>query len=164
MNIFFTSPDPILCARALDDKRVVKMVLKSAQMLSTVLHSYGVSDPLLYKSTHYNHPVNKWVRESRPNFLWLFDHFQALCEEYTFRYGKVHASTALIPAIMEYKFNIPLGPLSIFPNCARNSELDLDFTHLEVVTAYRTYLNIRWKMDKREPTWTRRGAPKWREE
>ena len=35
MNIFFTSFDPAECARFLDDKRLIKMILESAQMLST---------------------------------------------------------------------------------------------------------------------------------
>lgn len=35
MNIFVTSADPAACERDLDDKRVVNMVLETAQMLCT---------------------------------------------------------------------------------------------------------------------------------
>lgn len=163
MNIFFTSPDPRVCARNLDDKRVVNMTLESAQMLSTALHDVGVKDPLLYKSTHYNHPVNKWVRQSRPNFLWLLEHLEALSKEYTHRFDKIHASSALIPACQHYKMLIPLRPLAPFPNCAKREDMGLDFTHLPVLEAYKTYLNARWKLDKLTPTWTNREPPKWKE-
>lgn len=41
MNIFATDVSPVACAKALDDKRVVKMVLETAQMLSTAMHMHN---------------------------------------------------------------------------------------------------------------------------
>ena len=35
MNIFFVDRDPVAAAQALYDKHVVKMILESAQLLST---------------------------------------------------------------------------------------------------------------------------------
>ena len=42
MNIFILDYNPTNCARMHADKHVVKMVLETAQILSTALHSLGV--------------------------------------------------------------------------------------------------------------------------
>ena len=41
---------------------------------------------------HVNHPSTIWCRRSAENYIWLYDHFCALSDEYTKRYGKVHLS------------------------------------------------------------------------
>lgn len=94
MNIFFLSKDPIKAAQLQCDKHVVKMILESAQMLSTCHHANGTSldTDVLYKQTHLNHPSSVWARASLKNYTWLYEHFIALCDEYTHRYGKVHLS------------------------------------------------------------------------
>jgi len=88
MNIFVSSFDPIESAQFLDDKRVVKMCLESAQILSTVMNENGLNGP--YKTTHKNHPIVKWVKESSENYWWLIEHFSALCDEYNLRFNKEH--------------------------------------------------------------------------
>jgi hypothetical protein len=93
MNIFVVDENPVTAARSLCDKHVVKMVLESAQMLSTAKHVLGAKDVSdLYKPTHVNHPCNIWIRESYENYLWLYNHYVVLTEEYNKRYGKLHAS------------------------------------------------------------------------
>jgi len=94
-----------------NDKHVVKMILEYAQLLSTahrVLDGVELSglsasgrkkkfwtladsrDYTLYKATHIHHPSAVWVRQSAENYLWLANMLVALCEEYTYRYGKTH--------------------------------------------------------------------------
>lgn len=98
MNIFYLDSDPRQCAEWMVDKHVVKMILETAQLLSTCHRIMDGTDGIipddrdiiLYKSTHKNHPCSIWLRESVENYNWLFDHLMALCEEYKFRYGKVH--------------------------------------------------------------------------
>lgn len=51
MNIFATDPCPIKSAQFLDDKRVIKMILESAQMLCTALHQLGYDKEIPYKQT-----------------------------------------------------------------------------------------------------------------
>ena len=93
MNIFYLDPHPAVAARQCCDKHVVKMILESAQMLSTAHRVLDKTDnELLYKEAHKNHPSTKWVRQSHLNYQWLYAHFVALGEEYTARYGKVHMS------------------------------------------------------------------------
>ncbi len=158
MNIFVTSVCPVESAKALDDKRVVKMCLETAQLLSTALREHGVEDERLYRPTHRNHPSNVWARQTRSNFVWLLVHFEALLAEYTDAYGREHKSGDLLPAFYEHLEAIPEGDLTEFANCARNKSLGLDFTDVACVfTAYKLYLMERWWTDKREPTWSRSG-------
>ena len=112
MNIFFLSTNPIKAAKLQCDKHVVKMILETAQMISTAHHENGTSidTDLLYKPTHKNHPSTVWCRTSLANYEWIYEHFIALCDEYTYRYGKTHLSDtkfrklfATAPYMSEYK-------------------------------------------------------------
>lgn len=89
MNIFHLSNCPTQSAKWLCDKHVVKMMLESCQLLCTNYHLQGIEAP--YKKTHPNHPSGIWCRESSDNFKWLIEHTYAISEEYTLRYGKLHA-------------------------------------------------------------------------
>jgi hypothetical protein len=76
MNIFVTDPDPVISAQTLCDKHVVKMVLESAQMLSTAWREYSseyADEHELYKTAHLNHPCSIWVRLARENYSGLYD-------------------------------------------------------------------------------------------
>ena len=111
MNIFYLHNNPEECAKLHNDKHVVKMILEYAQLLSTAhrfldgVQVVGLSqsgrkqtryelsdnrDGILYRSTHINHPSAIWVRKSPENYIWLANMLIALCEEYTYRYGKTH--------------------------------------------------------------------------
>lgn len=146
MNIFAVSPDPVECAKALDNKRLVKMVLETCQLLSTAMNVTGGSGP--YKTTHVNHPCSVWVRESSGNYNWTYQHFDALLTEYTRRYGRVHKCEQYTIQLINGLCQIPVGPLTTHPNCTT-------FKHVEDVhEAYRLYMDEKWKNDKREPKWT----------
>ena len=156
MNIFVTSSCPVECARNLCDRRVIKMVLESAQMLSTALREHGVD--VGYKSTHKNHPSNVWARETRANWNWLYKHAMALCKEYTKRYNKIHKSQAVIESLYAHISSIPDGNLTQFANCAANQSIGVSYKHFDnVCVAYQLYLNDRWDTDKRTPTWFGEG-------
>lgn len=155
MNIFVTHPEPNACAKVLDDKRVVKMVLETAQMLSTALHVHGYDgEDQIYKPTHINHPCTKWTRATRSNYLWLRNHFGALCMEHTNRYSKIHASNRLVRAFLLGEKHIPDGDLTPFPQCTPNYE-DIP----NIYQAYQLYLVNKWTNDKRKPTWYGTDTP-----
>lgn len=116
MNIFVLDKDPAAAARQHNDKHVVKMILESAQLLSTAhrmvdgvpyvdrtannhriqrwRHLDERRESTLLKATHVNHPCNVWVRSHEAHYQWLFALFAELNEEYTRRYGKEHAYSA----------------------------------------------------------------------
>jgi hypothetical protein len=92
MNIFVLSLDPREAAEYHCDKHVVKMILETAQLLYCshwMLNPDGLP-PVAYKKTHPNHPCSIWIRESIENYQWLSELGLALCDEYTYRYGKRH--------------------------------------------------------------------------
>ena len=63
MNIFVTDSCPVQSAREQCDKHCVKMVLESAQMLSTawrVFDNERAEKENLYKQAHLNHPCSLW--------------------------------------------------------------------------------------------------------
>jgi len=131
MNIFYLSTDPIECAQFHNDKHTVKMILEYSQLLSTahrvldgnettILSKSGRKqkwfslpdnrDQLLYKATHMNHPSAKWCRENDSNYKWLYDLFCALCDEYTYRYGKIHLTDMKLRQVLSHvPKNIPKG-------------------------------------------------------
>ena len=91
MNLFYLHPDPTVAAQMQCDKHVVKMLLETAQMLCTAHHEVDGSraPKRLYKSAYKNHPSTRWVRADAYHYEWAYKHFAALCDEYTYRYGKV---------------------------------------------------------------------------
>ena len=105
-----TDDCPKKCAEFLDNSRLRKMCLESAQLLSSALRLHGYTGSDVYKITHKNHPSSKWTRATRGNYQWLLAHFKALCEEYTRRTGKTHASSKLLP-IFEVPVNLDRYPV-----------------------------------------------------
>jgi hypothetical protein len=157
MNIFVTSACPVQCAKALDDKRVVKMVLETAQLLATAIHSYGGS--ATYKPTHVNHPSAVWCRQTKANYRWTLRHFAALCREYSMRFNRVHKSSTLSAEFVAGANLMPDGELLPFANCAANRSIGVSYKDESCVfTAYQLYLNDRWCTDKRTPTWYGKAA------
>ena len=88
MNIFYLDKNPKLCAQYHVDRHVVKMILETAQLLSTAHWLTGGEGP--YRATHKNHPSAIWARSNKSNYNWLCKLGLELCEEYTYRYGKIH--------------------------------------------------------------------------
>ena len=155
MNIFATSECPIESAKFLDDKRCIKMCLETAQLLSTALRVNGYNGEDVYKIAHLNHPSSRWCRATQGNYKWLLEHFRALCNEYTRRTGKIHASSKLLPIFERGVSLIPEGDRMPFSNNARNLTKGVDFTHeSDTIKAYQLYLMERWNQDKREPKWS----------
>jgi len=174
MNIFVLSEDPVESAQMMCDSHVIKMILESAQLLSTahrVLdgtvvvttiprkkvifdHPSGV----LYKATHVNHPCGIWVRFSDQNYAWLYMHFVALCDEYTYRFGKVHATdTKLRDVLSKTPKWIPHRGLTEFVRAMKNEPQCIDIGTIS--ECYRAY--YRTKKNKMKMKWTKRETPEW---
>ena len=69
-------------------------------------------ESILYLSTHSNHPSAVWVRQSDANYKWLYQLLCELCAEYTYRYGKIHATERLLETLSFIPNNIPNGPFT----------------------------------------------------
>jgi len=158
MNIFYLDRDPVIAAQMSADKHCIKMILESAQMLSTahrVLDGDKYADQVgLYKMAHKNHPSTIWTRSGLKQYLWLYDHMLALMKEYTFRYGKHHATERLIGPLAFVPDNIPSMSFTDPPQCMPN-ECKGDNT----VLAYQKYYIIE---KAKIATWNKtRSAPEW---
>lgn len=159
MNVFFLDRDPKLAAAYHCDVHVRKMILESAQLLSTAhrvldgeecvrisptgrkLKYWELLDfreELLYKPTHYNHPCAIWARESEANYYWLESLLRNLYNEYTTRYKRVHLTQTKLEDVLALPpDNIPKKPFSdppqamdLYPQCKVPGD---------VVQAYRNY-------------------------
>jgi len=107
MNIFYLDHDAIKSARAMTDKHVVKMIVETAQLLSTAHHVLDGTNALpkrIYKPTHRNHPSAVWVRETIGNYIWTRNHLWALLDEYAQRYNKKPNDHATYNVAMNLKY------------------------------------------------------------
>jgi hypothetical protein len=105
-----------------------------------------------YKITHKNHPCRLWIDKSKSNFEWLKELGLCLCKEYTYRYGKVHKSQAIISDTY-CPITIPDGKLTPFAQAMPNEYKDKD-----PVKAYRNY----YRHAKQELLiYTKRKPPEW---
>jgi hypothetical protein len=48
-------------------------------------------ETLLFKASHINHPSAIWCRKNDHNYMWLAELLEQTCQEYTYRYAKVHS-------------------------------------------------------------------------
>jgi hypothetical protein len=176
MNIFYLHHDPKTCAQMHNDKHVVKMILEYAQLLSTAhrvidgVESVGLSksgrkqkryvlpdnrDSVLYSATHLNHPSAVWVRKRESHYRWLFTLWHELMDEYTHRYGKVHATARLMSELNKPPTNIEFGGGFDEPTPAMPDDYKVKN---DVITSYRNYyLNDKVKMSR----WTNTPMPDW---
>lgn len=162
MNIFVLDEFPMLAAQYHCDTHVVKMVLETAQLLSTAQRICTPALPYnlrrtIYKPTHINHPCSKWVRESKANYQWLYELFRHLAAEYTYRYDKTHKSWATLQhALAEPPVNMPDKPLTPFAMAfGRNIAPD---PKASAVQNYRWYYITkrdiaRWERGRPVPEW-----------
>jgi hypothetical protein len=175
MNIFYLHPEPKICAQQHVDKHCVKMILEYAQLLSTAhrvldgtlsttlsnsgrkRQTYTLSDDrddVLYSATHINHPSAIWVRQSSSNYGWLYRLFGELCNEYTHRYGKIHATQRLDSALMMSPNNITIGDFTE-PTPAMPDEYKVAGDSIQ---SYHNYYN---GDKKRMFSWKKRETPSW---
>lgn len=157
------------------------MIVESAQMLSTThrmcdgilesalsksgkrtikywRHPTPELEDKLYKAVHMNHPCTRWTCESRYNYNWHFTLFKALNEEYTYRYGKVHATWLKLKDILQYSptrmpsndptpFKLAMGAQ---PQCINTND---------PIGSYRKFYITKAKRFKM--VWSKRSIPDW---
>lgn len=156
MNMFVLDTDPYLCATYHCDKHIVKMPLETAQVACTVLQEHGIDAK--YRATHKHHPLVKWAGASYYNYSFLLELGVALCEEYSYRYGRIHACQSVINecrcSMPQLKGVLPLGFTEI-PQCMP------DYCKIpnDPVAAYRQYYMLEkrgiatWNKNRPTPSW-----------
>lgn len=183
MNIFYLDRDPVLAAQYHTNKHVIKMVLETAQLLSTAHRVVdGIDnklpdtdtrfkpdrDDVLYLATHISHPSAVWARATVGNYMWLYALFLALLQEYTHRYGKTHACNKLKDYLRYPPAKIVGSSFSDPPFCGpREIWTDNLDSRPSIVECYRLYYATHkidgWSHDlaRVETQWLDRSVPEW---
>lgn len=166
MQIFLTDKSYEKCAIHLDDKRLNKIIIESAQIASTSLwiNDCSLAETLysegkIYLPSHEHHPLCKWCADHGDNFVCVVSYSYVFCEEYEYRFGKPHATKKKLHYLMTcgYPENITVfQPKIQMPNCTTNNK------HIDdIYLAYQKELCYKWDNDKVIPKWTRREKPIW---
>lgn len=182
MNIFVLQESPIASAKDYCNKHLPKMCVELLQMCGSAVIRHGATPdmmPLTKKGTplkggYHNHPCTRWVGETRTNFLWAVTHGQALCYEYSKKYGKTHFCEAGIRHLDKMADLIPEGDLTPFalamPDEYRPNHIPLNGSDVYAdqykgdshasgdvaVQAYRRYYH-----SKEFASWEGRPTPTW---
>lgn len=154
MNIFFLDQDPKLAAQYHCDKHIVKMVLESAQILSTIHRLNGLDEG--YKITHRYHPCTVWAGKFIENYQWLRELISALNQEYRYRYYRQgnHMSYNVVSVLSKSSLPSNGGTISA-PALAMPDECKIAG---DPVASYRAY----YKSHKADiAKWSRRQQPEW---
>ena len=92
VNCFALKRSAHKSAEVMCDAHCVKMLLESTQLLYAIWD--GFEHPAFklqaYRTTHRHHPITLWAGSCAAAYNWLLAHGEALCKEYTERYGKEH--------------------------------------------------------------------------
>ena len=179
MNIFVLDKDPMKAAMMMCDKHIPKMIIESAQMLSTVhrmldgtpvkrrsksgktiqtYYTFGdIRDDLYYLAVHKYHPCTTWTAESLQNYNWHYYHFVSMAKEFKFRRGKEHITfKKLGPILAATPINIMdigltefVQAMTHYPECMVPGD---------AVQAYRNYYHkakpfAKWEWGREAPTW-----------
>ena len=140
MNIFHLHKDPKICAEYHCDKHVVKMILETAQMLSTAYQRHCGLDECLYKPAYPKHPMTIWVGDSIENYKYALMLGTELGKQYTKRYRKIHKSSNIISLLRgigrawNVEDNFPSVKFTPPPQCMPDEYKNEDY-----ITAYRQY-------------------------
>jgi len=181
LNIFYLSKDWEVCAQYHCDKHVVKMCIEYAQLLSTAhrvldgepytdLTANGRKikrwrldkyDDEIYKACHVNHPSAVWARQSQANYVWLYQLWAELADEYTYRYRKTHECYRKLGGILcfppkniwvgtgMHDMTEPPPAMKQYPQCIVDGDS---------IASYRNYYREAKASFAR---WTHRPIPEW---
>jgi hypothetical protein len=173
MNIFVLDINPRIAAIYHNDAHLTKMILETAQLLSTahrvldgtkiqekhprtnrLVTRYKLENDSFYQATHINHPCAIWTRSSAQNYIWLNKLFISLGEEFRYRRNKDHKTYIDLKDLLSaLPKNIPHIGLTPFAQAMPDKYKDAD-----AVKAYRNYyIHEKNHLAK----WSLRSKPDW---
>lgn len=150
MNLFVLDNDFVTNAVYHVDSHVIKIPLEACQCLCNARLLHGLSAP--YKLAQPNNPICKWVRTSLDNYIWTCYYGLSLCEEYSYRYGKIHLCEYILRNCLD---NIPKLPKGLTPHYLAMPE---QYRSQNSVSSYRNYYVgekghlAKWK-SRKIPSW-----------
>jgi hypothetical protein len=112
-------------------------------------------DSIIYTATHTNHPSAVWARQNKMNYYWLSLLLKSLCKEYTYRYGRIHATARLVDALNTPPTHIPKGVGFTEPTPAMPEEFRVKNNSIQ------SYINYYVGAKKHLANWKKRTIPSW---
>lgn len=164
MNIFVLDPSPKIAASMHCDQHLHKMILESAQMLSTIVF---LNQPKLhhtgnyYKPTHPKHPCTIWLMSAPDNITWMLE----LCAELDNIRRSIGADRHSSMSVIDQFFS----DFTYWENTARpESFIFCGPVHLQynstltVPQKYQRFYHLKkaeWESQGRKMTWNGRAVP-----
>jgi len=159
------------------DKHVVKMIIEYAQLMSTAhrlldgsmyidITANGrsikrwklddeVTERIIMKASHINHPSAIWTRSNYQNYVWLHKLWYYLCKEYTYRYSKVHSVETRMKDVL---YTPPKNIIKSEFYPPTPAMPDIYKVNQDSITSYRKY----YKIGKEHlANWKLREIPNW---
>lgn len=174
MNLFILDSDPIQAAQYYQDLHVNKIIIEGSQMISGAYELDELKDPSCPRTqkgtprTHgfRNHPMSKWVRETKENFEWTLQHLNQLSKEWSYRFNKPrHFTQDFFDWCAANPPKINNISLTLQPQCFTKS-FPQCIVEGNPVKGYRNYYNAAKTQFKfgskiKKATWTNREIPFW---
>jgi len=155
VNIFVVDFDPVVSAKSLVDRHVVKMILESVQLLCVAHAVNGLVPEGIWSSLGWrHHPCAKWTVASISNYHWLLKHVNGLCAEYRHRYGKTHKLEADGMISKLALFCPAIADIGLTPFAEATGNIHAG----DSVATYRQYYI---ENKSHLMVWTRREPPDW---
>lgn len=178
MNIFYINRRPKDIAHDMCDEHILKMGVETAQMLSTAhrvldgepyteitnkngnarkMKRWRLNDDreyVLYKASHINHPQNIWLRSNNSNYMWSYELFMEIMEEFTYRYDNPNHKS------MNLMCHLDSPPNNIHKGTFYEPPLTMDdiYKSNDTIGSYRRF----YIHGKQFATWNRKRAkPEW---
>lgn len=164
MNIFYLDSNPQLAAQYHHDIHLRKMILETAQLLSTAHHVFNsFHKDKVYKQTHTNHPSAVWVRSNLSAYKWTWKLLNELCLEYEYRFDKRHKTDIELVDILSHE-PIELCKIKTFPTQPPLCMPDEFKIENDAIKSYRNYYKNKKMTDKNGKNigiWSKREIPFW---
>lgn len=169
MNIFVLDTNPRFAAQMHCDQHVHKMILESAQILSSACHLNGfevnASTGLkLYRPAYLKHPCVQWAQRSVDHMSWLVTLCDALQEERILRFGSpIHMSFSIIDSIRFFLARFyPSSHWSAVDNFTFCGSLEISILALSTPQKYQLYYKqkaLEWTEKKTPMSYTYTSIP-----
>lgn len=161
MNIFVLDRNPVIAASYHCDQHLHKMILESAQMLSTAAHKHFPHlKGHIYAPAYENHPCTVWVSASYSNMAWLCAMAVELEIIRDSKGCSTHSSIHVVEAVYH---NLPIlqpEPEDFAEAMYPHIKIRNDLTTVEKYQLYYRKKHQQWQLDKgRGMTYKDRPVP-----
>lgn len=155
MNIFVLDLDPVIAASYHCDQHLHKMILESAQMLSTAAHiHFPHLKGHIYAPAYEKHPCTIWVSESYSHMVWVCTLATALEEIRLSSGNNRHSAMDVIDAISDNLCKSSYldwngeAPASFAEAMYPHIKIRQDLSTVEKYQLYYRKKHAQWALDK----------------